>query len=90
MTEIIETHPELLGIGIDEDTAIVVQGDKFEVIGKSYVAIYDRQNRVDTGKGFYLLSPGDIFDLRARQPYRPTMVLEPLEVAEKKVWSKKK
>jgi len=90
LTEIIETHPELLGIGIDEDTAIVVQGDKFEVIGKSYVAIYDRQNRVDTGKGFYLLSPGDIFDLRARQPYRPTMVLEPLEVAEKKVWSKKK
>ena len=90
LTEIIEAHPELLGIGIDEDTAIVVQGDKFEVIGKSYVAIYDQQNRVDTGKGFYLLSPGDIFDLKARQPYRPTMVLKPLEAVEKKAWSKKK
>ena len=43
LTEIIEAHPELLGIGIDEDTAIVVQGDKFELIGKSYVAIYDRR-----------------------------------------------
>ena len=90
LTEIIEAYPDLLGIGIDEDTAIVVQRDKFEVIGKSYVAIYDRQNRVDTGKAFYLLSPGDIFDLKARQPYRPTTVLEPLEAAEKKAWSKKK
>jgi len=90
LTEIIEARPDLLGIGIDEDTAIIVRGDKFEVIGKSYVAIYDRQNRVDTGKVFYLLSPGDIFDLKVRQPYRPTTVLKPLEASEKKVWLKKK
>ena len=39
--EILEVHPELLGIGLDENTAIVVEGDEFEVIGRSYVAIYD-------------------------------------------------
>jgi cyanophycinase len=39
--EILDAHPELLGIGLDENTAIVVSGNTFEVIVKSYVAIYD-------------------------------------------------
>jgi len=39
--EILDVHPELLGIGLDENTAIVVQGDEFEVIGQHYVAVYD-------------------------------------------------
>jgi len=39
--EILDAHPELLGIGLDENTAIVLHGDEFEVIGQSYVAIYD-------------------------------------------------
>ncbi len=39
--EILKAHPDLLGIGLDENTAIVVHGDEFEVIGESYVAIYD-------------------------------------------------
>lgn len=39
--EILEAHPHLLGIGLDENTAIIVNKDEFEVIGKSYVAIYD-------------------------------------------------
>src|SRR5262245_49058985 len=30
---VIEKHPELLGIGIDENTAIVVRGDSFDVMG---------------------------------------------------------
>lgn len=39
--EILEAHPELLGIGLDENTAIVVHGEQFEVIGESFVAVYD-------------------------------------------------
>ena len=39
--EILDAHPQLLGIGLDENTAIVVHRDEFEVIGKSFVAIYD-------------------------------------------------
>ena len=42
MFDILKNRPELLGIGIDENTAIVVKGDVFEVIGKSYVLIYDK------------------------------------------------
>lgn len=41
MFEIIERHSELLGIAIDENTAILVSGNEFEVIGQSYVMIYD-------------------------------------------------
>jgi len=39
--EILNVHPELLGIGLDENTAIVVHGNDFEVIGESFVAVYD-------------------------------------------------
>ncbi len=33
----VRTHPELIGFGIDEDTAIIVSGDGYKVIGASYV-----------------------------------------------------
>ncbi len=65
MIEVIRAKPQLLGIGIDEDTAIVVQGDEFEVIGRSYVAIYDHETMGAEGR-FYFLEPGQRFDLATR------------------------
>ena len=41
MFEVLKEYPEVLGIGLDENTAIVVSHDEFEVIGRSFVAIYD-------------------------------------------------
>lgn len=70
LLEVIRAHPRLLGIGIDENTAIVVSGGRFEVIGQSYVAIYDAERRIDTGGDFYFLAPGDRYDLAARQAFR--------------------
>jgi cyanophycinase len=68
LTGVINRHPELLGIGIDESTAIVVQGDNFEVIGKSKVFIHDaRYKPGPDGKRYYLLSAGDRFDLKKRR-----------------------
>lgn len=61
MIPVVTKHPQLLGIGIDESTAIVVQGDRFEVIGASKVAIYTH------GRDYYFLDPGDKFDLAARK-----------------------
>src|SRR5919199_2484913 len=87
LLEIVDTHPELLGIGIDEDTAIVVQGDTFEVIGRSYVGIYDQTHvlkvagqrpRTESGR-FYLLMPGDRFDLATRVATRPSRQHAPLQ-----------
>jgi cyanophycinase len=68
---VIAARPHLLGIGLDEDTAIVVQRSQFEVLGRGYVAIYDGQPAADPPGGFYLLAPGDRFDLATRTATRP-------------------
>ena len=86
LIEIIEAHPDLLGIGLDEDTAIVVRGDWFEVIGASYVAIYDHQKRIGTHGLFYFLAPGDRFNLAERQAYRAARDLRPLDRVETRPW----
>lgn len=62
---VIERHPELLGIGLDEGTAIIVRGDVFEVVGPSKVAIYDNQTHGDVKH--YFLTAGDKFDLAKRR-----------------------
>ncbi len=90
LIEIIEARPELLGIGIDENTAIVVQGDRFEVIGESYVAIYDNQSMLDSGGLFYFLAPGDQFDLAERQAYRATRQFAPLGRVEASPWPRRR
>ena len=68
LVAVIEAHPGLLGIGLDEATAIVVRGDRFEVLGAGLVGVYDGQDH--EGKKYYYLSPGDAFDLRARAAAR--------------------
>ena len=60
MLPVVELHPELLGLGLDEGTAIVVTGDRFEVVGVSKVAIYEH------GKTYYFLSAGERFDIGRR------------------------
>jgi cyanophycinase len=85
---VIEERPELLGIGIDEDTAIVVEGDRFEVIGSGYVAIYDRGRRLDSGGRFYFLAPGDRYNLKTREAERPQSRGAPLERVVKEPWPK--
>jgi len=65
MLAVIERHPALLGIGIDEGTAIVVRGDTAEVIGRSKVAFYntDPNNR----RSYFYLESGARIDLGARK-----------------------
>jgi cyanophycinase len=64
---VIARFPNLLGIGISEGTAIVVTGDRFEVIGKSKVAVHDNTRRYTNGeKPYVVLSAGDRYDMKAR------------------------
>ena len=71
LLQVIDKHPELLGIGVDESTAIVVQGDRFEVIGESKVAIYDPHHKpAPDGKRYFLLAPGAHFDMRTRRTFQ--------------------
>lgn len=72
LTAVME-YPDHMGIGIDESTAIVVEGDKARVVGESQVLVYRNQSdstEISSGKlaagdihlGIYL--PGDSFQIR--------------------------
>jgi len=73
---VLKQRPELLGIGIDENTALVVRGDIGEVIGSSYVLIYDGtfwsregselKQLPDKQTLFYFLKSGDKYNLKER------------------------
>lgn len=77
MFNILEKRPELLGIGLDESTAIIVQGNEFEVIGKSYVVVFDGSFWSREGSDlkklpqanslFYFLRSGDKYNLQKRK-----------------------
>jgi cyanophycinase len=79
----ISRHPRVLGVGIDEDTALILERERsFRVLGAGGVYVVDaskttRSNVVDahearTGSTFgiavHMLSQGDEFDLRTRTP----------------------
>ncbi len=59
---VVKAHPELLGIGIDQSTAIEVKRDGFVVIGAGHVFIHDGQEQSNGGH-YFLMQPGDRFDL---------------------------
>ena len=79
LIDVIAKHPDLLGIGIDENTAIVVEEDRFDVIGRGYVAIYDAKHATRPPSKFYFLAPGDRFDLVKREASRRSEQYRPLE-----------
>ncbi|HEV2867473.1 MAG TPA: cyanophycinase [Allosphingosinicella sp.] len=76
-------NPRILGIGIDEDTAAIVEGDEFEVIGSGAIYVVDgshvshcnlaeaEPDRVLSMHGVtvHVLGTGDRFDLAARKPF---------------------
>ncbi len=78
-------HPGYLGIGIDENTAIVVHDDRFQVIGDGAVTIIDASEMSFTnlraleqerhlallGVKLHSLPAGYGFDLQQRQPLVP-------------------
>jgi cyanophycinase len=87
LVNLIEHAPQLIGIGLDEATAVLVQGDTLQVIGRSYVAIYDystivrsremhaAESSLSSGP-FFFLGEGQKYDLKQRKVIptaRPTL-----------------
>jgi len=67
MTGLMKQYPQLLGVGIDEGTAIVVTGTTAEVIGKSKVAFYDYRTKPKPGASDYTeVKTGESYDLKGR------------------------
>src|SRR3954469_4071256 len=75
-------NPRVLGLGIDEDTAAIVEGDEFRVIGSGAVYVVDgtdvsycnvAEARAESALSMHdvrvhVLSNGDSFDLKQRRP----------------------
>ncbi len=85
LIDIIKFNPDLIGLGIDEATAALIQKDTLEVIGRSYVAIYDyntivgkgeervidgRENHLASSGPFFFLGHGQKYDLEERKVIR--------------------
>jgi len=85
LMSVVLEHPELLGVGVDEATAVWVRPDcTFEVLGDGWVIVYDAtrakitrapQNRLGRPLGAqglitHVLLPGDVFDVRKRAVIR--------------------
>jgi cyanophycinase len=80
----IAEYPHHLGIGIDEDTALLIKGQDIEVIGAGSVTVIDAADVTDTNvdnqdrRGhlaicnvkLHILTPGYGFNLRDRTPRR--------------------
>jgi cyanophycinase len=80
-------NPRILGVGIDENTAIVLEDDRFAVIGAGAVYVVDAEEvtqsniaeaRSDTALSLHdvrlhVLASGDSFDLASRAPLGPDM-----------------
>lgn len=60
LEEALRIRPELLGIGIDEDTAIIVQGNVFAVIGNGNVFIHDGASP------YFTIGRGQTYNLQTR------------------------
>ena len=82
LTGAVAHNPRILGLGIDEDTALIVRGDQFRVVGSGGVHVFDGEDcsrsniaEADPARALsifdvrmHILSNGDGFDLRRRRP----------------------
>jgi len=68
LVPVIRKFPEYLGLGLSEDTAIIVRGDTFEVFGRFKVAVHDNQRTYQPWeKPYFVLSHGDVYNMKARR-----------------------
>ena len=68
MTQLVNRYPQLLGIGIDEGTALKVNGSTAEVQGRGKAFFYDRRQPVIPGQDDFLaLENGHKFHLVERK-----------------------
>jgi cyanophycinase len=82
LISLVAENPDILGVGIDESTAIVVNpDDTFDVIGERSVIVYDfsgAEIKIFPASGIsahdarmHILKQGDTFDLKARKALTP-------------------
>jgi cyanophycinase len=68
LVPVIQKYPKFLGIGLSEATAIIVKGDRFEVMGAWKVAVHDNTRLYQPWeKPYFVLSAGDVYNMKTRR-----------------------
>ena len=63
MAQIIATNPGCIGLGLEEDTAVLItKGNELEVIGNGIVVLLDGHEC--TANTIYAVQPGEVFSIR--------------------------
>ena len=72
LASLVDRYPQLLGIGLDESTALIVQKNIAEVVGKHRVCFYDRRKPKEKDlPDFTSVRTGGKYDLVERQVIDP-------------------
>lgn len=71
LQQVIGRHGDLLGLGLDEGTAVIVQASMAEVVGAGRLFVHNGGEPPDAGRPFFTLRAGDILDLAARRRASP-------------------
>jgi cyanophycinase len=65
MAQLKKAYPELIGLGVDESTALIVRGSTMRVVGDHHVTVFDRPtNAANEMPEFAVLKSGERYDLR--------------------------
>ena len=67
LQEVISRFPRLLGLGLDEGTAIVVHGTEAEVIGRGTLFVHNGRDPLAADAPYVRLQQGEVYDLARRQ-----------------------
>lgn len=67
LQEVVARFPQLLGLGVDEGTAIVVRGTRAEVLGKGLLYVHNGNEPPAAGLAYFTLTAGEALDLATRR-----------------------
>lgn len=80
MTQLVTKYPQLLGIGLDEATAIIVNKSEAKVVGRGRVFFYDQRTKDGQAnvseKDYSALAKGGVYDLAKRKVVKEGAVEE--------------
>lgn len=82
LTEAVAAFPQLIGVGLSEDTGIIIKNEHFTVIGSGMVIIFDSSKSTHNNRSIldddlplsltdltvHVLAKGDEYDIKAKKP----------------------
>ena len=72
LAQVMDAHPGMLGLGLDQSTSMTIRGNLLTVNGPKRVAVWDHKDH--EGKGYYYLRTGDTLNLAT---WTPTILPHP-------------